>query len=168
MYTDRRCRDYMAMVKAVPHVDDVQAVRDKFYNWQLVCTQPLATQTCALIALIGAWLPDDPRLAVSIELDAPTEYMKVSLFCDGKRYLRADHWTSSGDVPLNAHVSWPPDWPLGEIIAQATTMANTLLTLKNVYNAMVVDAMVNNRADDSARTHATELFTFLVGIREEA
>lgn len=36
------------------------------------------------------------------------------------------------------------------------------------YMAMVVDAVVNNRADDSARMRATELFTFLVGIREEA
>ncbi len=35
------------------------------------------------------------------------------------------------------------------------------------YTAMVVDAMVNNRAR-SARAHATGLFTFLVGIREEA
>ena len=139
MYADGKWRDYVAMVNAVANVDDV-FVHEWDGDWLLVCKQPLARETQALMHLQGVnVLPEDPVLVVSKPLAHMNAEVKVMLKSAGGALLTActEAWTPTqpltgdGNIVLDslAFNNWQPDWPLADIAAQARGMAMTLFTL---------------------------------------
>ena len=134
MYADGKWRDYVAMVNAVANIDEV-FVHEWDGDWLLVCKQPLARETQALMHLQGAnVLPEDPVLVVSKPLAHMNAEVQVMLKSAGGALLTActRAWTPTQpltDDENTAFDNWQPDWPLADIAAQARGMAMTLFAL---------------------------------------
>ncbi len=171
VYTNRLWMEYVKMVNAVPLIADTftAEIQDE---WQLVCKQPLAKSTHALIELMGHWLPINPTLVATTVLTARTQVNRVTVKLYAENVLHAETLGWSPGMPLNpdkqarfSWAAWPEKWPLGKVNAQLSGMAETLFALNKIYADMVNDMYVNSRW--SAEMDARELFTSLVGIEDE-
>ncbi len=171
VYTNRLLMEYVKMVNAVPLITDTftTEIQDE---WQLVCKQPLAKSTHALIDLMGYWLPVNPTLVATTVLTVSKHVNRVTVKLYAENILHAETLGWSPGMPLNpdkqAHFSWaawPEEWPLGKVNSQLSAMAETLFALSKIYADMTNDMYVNSRW--SAEMDARELFTSLVGIKDE-